>query len=150
MIKTTLLAGALAVTLSGCSSMLPKTVDYSAKPVERPLLVLPESEITNMKEVDYLVVTEENINDVWRELEAAGKPVVLFSLTHEGYEALALNNAEVIRYLSEQKAILIAYKEYYEKADKAIEDANVVATAEDALESKPGSLSKIKSFLKSD
>tara|TARA_Y100000389_G_scaffold149190_1_gene148473 strand:+ start:2875 stop:3327 length:453 start_codon:yes stop_codon:yes gene_type:complete len=150
MIKTTLLAGALAVTLSGCSSMLPKTVDYSAEPVERPLLVLPESEIANMKEVDYLVVTEENIDAVWKELEAAGKPIVLFALTHEGYEALALNNAEVIRYLSEQKAILIAYKEYYEKADKAIEDANVISEADKALDSKPSSLSKIKSFLKSD
>ena len=149
MIKTTLLAGALAVTLSGCSS-LPKTVDYSAEPVERPLLVLPESEIANMKEVDYLVVTEENIDAVWKELEAAGKPIVLFSLTHEGYEALALNNAEVIRYLSEQKAILIAYKEYYEKADKAIEDANTVNEAGEALDSKPSSLSKIKSFLNSD
>ena len=150
MIKTTLLAGALAVTLSGCSSMLPKTVDYSAEPVERPLLVLPESEIANMKEVDYLVVTEENIDAVWKELEAAGKPIVLFALTHEGYEALALNNAEVIRYLSEQKAILIAYKEYYEKADKAIEDANTVNEAGEALDSKPSSLSKIKSFLNSD
>ena len=150
MIKETLLAGVLAVTLSGCSSMLPKTVDYSAKPVERPLLILPESEIVNMKEVDYIVVTEENIEVVWRELEAAGKPIVLFALTHEGYEALALNNAEVIRYLSEQKAILIAYKEYYEKADKAIEDANTVNEAGEALDSKPSSLSKIKSFLNSD
>ncbi|MBT6443228.1 MAG: hypothetical protein HOK61_12445, partial [Alphaproteobacteria bacterium] len=67
-----------------------------------------------------------------------------------GYEALALNNAEVIRYLSEQKAILIAYKEYYEKADKAIEDANTVNEAGEALDSKPSSLSKIKSFLNSD
>jgi len=150
MIKETLLAGTLAVVLSGCSATLPKKVDYSAEPVERPLLVLPESEITNMKEVDYLVVTEENIDEVWRELEASAKPVVLFALTHEGYEALSLNNAEVIRYLSEQKAILIAYKEYYEKADKAIEDANVISEAEQALDSKPSSLSKIKSFLKSD
>lgn len=149
MIKETLLAGVIALSLSGCSS-LPKTVDYSAEPVERPLLILPESEIANMKEVDYLVVTEENIDEVWRELEAAGKPIVLFALTHEGYEALALNNAEVIRYLSEQKAILIAYKEYYEKADKAIEDANTVNEAGEALDSKPSSLSKIKSFLNSD
>lgn len=146
MIKETLLAGVLAVTLSGCSSMLPKTVDYSAKPVERPLLILPESEIVNMKEVDYIVVTEENIEVVWRELEAAGKPIVLFALTHEGYEALALNNAEVIRYLSEQKAILIAYKEYYEKADKAIVDAN----GNKDKDAEASTTSKIKSFLNSD
>jgi len=149
MIKETLIAGMLALSLTGCSSFMPKQVDYSSKPVERPLLILPESEITEMRDVDYIVVTEENIDDVWRELEAAGKPIVLFALTHEGYEALALNNAEVIRYLSEQRAIVIAYKEYYEKADKAIDDANEENERKDS-EAKPSSLSKIKSFLNSD
>jgi len=146
MIKETLLAGALAISLSGCSTFMPQQVDYTAKPVERPLLVLPESEIVNMKEVDYIVVTEENIEDVWRELEAAGKPIVLFALTHEGYEALALNNAEVIRYLSEQRAIVIAYKEYYEKADKAIDDANT----DKEVNAEASTVSKIKSFLNTD
>lgn len=149
MIKETLIAGMLALSLSGCQSFMPKTVDYSSEPVERPLLILPESEITEMKDVDYIVVTEENIDAVWRELEAAGKPIVLFALTHEGYEALALNNAEVIRYLSEQRAIVIAYKEYYEKADKAIGDANEENEKIEG-DAKPSSISKIKSFLNSD
>jgi hypothetical protein len=101
-----------------------------------------------MKDVDYIVVTEENIAEVWAELEASGKSVVLFALTHEGYENLALNNADIIRYLSEQKAVIIAYKEYYEKADKAIGDANdknkkdVEAEASDSF--------SIKKFLNSD
>ena len=149
MIKETLIAGMLALSLTGCQSFMPKTVDYSSEPVERPLLILPESEITEMRDVDYIVVTEENIDAVWRELEAAGKPIVLFALTHEGYEALALNNAEVIRYLSEQRAIVIAYKEYYEKADKAIGDANEENEKKEG-DAKPSSISKIRSFLNSD
>ena len=146
MIKETLLAGTIALSLSGCSSFLPEVTKYSTEPVERPLLVLPESEIVNMKEVDYIVVTEENIQEVWAELEASGKSIVLFALTSDGYENLALNNADIIRYLSEQKAVIIAYKEYYEKADKAIVDANDKNTKE----AKASDSFSIKKFLKSD
>ena len=149
MIKETLLAGTLALSLGGCSSFLPEVTKYSSEPVERPLLVLPQSEIVNMKDVDYIIVTQENVEEVWAELEASGKSVVLFALTSDGYENLALNNADIIRYLSEQKAVVLAYKEYYEKADKAIGDAN--DTAGDAKEDAEGSDSfSIKKFLNSD
>ena len=148
MIKETLLAGAVILSLGGCSSFLPEVTKYSSEPVERPLLILPESEITEMRGVDYIVVTEENVDEVWRELEASGKPIVLFALTHEGYEALALNNADIIRFLSEQRAVIIAYKEYYEKADKAIGDANDKNKNSDEPEA--STLSSIKRFLNTD
>lgn len=148
MIKETILIGTLALFgLSGCASFMPEVTKYSTEPVERPLLVLPESEIINMKDVDYIVVTRENVEEVWAELEASGKSIVLFALTHEGYENLALNNADIIRYLSEQKAVIIAYKEYYEKADKAISDANDNNKDVDA---EPSSSFSIKKFLNSD
>ena len=148
MIKETILIGTLALFgLSGCASFMPEVTKYSTEPVERPLLVLPESEIVNMKDVDYIVVTRENVEEVWAELEASGKSIVLFALTHEGYENLALNNADIIRYLSEQKAVIIAYKEYYEKADKAISDANDENKDVDA---EPSSSFSIKKFLNSD
>jgi hypothetical protein len=150
MIKETLLVGTIALSslsLTGCSTFLPEVTKYSSEPVERPLLVLPESEIVNMKDVDYIVVTQENIDEVWAELEASGKSIVLFALTEDGYENLALNNADIIRYLSEQKAVIVAYKEYYEKADKAISDANANDTNKDAEASDSFS---IKKFLNSD
>ena len=148
MIKETLLAGAVVLSLGGCSSFLPEVTKYSSEPVERPLLILPESEITEMRGVDYIVVTEENVDEVWRELEASGKPIVLFALTHDGYEALALNNADIIRFLSEQRAVIIAYKEYYEKADKAIGDAN--DKNKNSEEPEASTLSSIKKFLNTD
>ena len=101
-----------------------------------------------MKDVDYIVVTRENVEEVWAELEASGKSIVLFALTHEGYENLALNNADIIRYLSEQRAVIIAYKEYYEKADKAIGDANEKNKNNEDAEA--SSSFSIKKFLNSD
>ena len=149
MIKETILIGTVALFgLSGCASFMPEVTKYSTEPVERPLLVLPESEIINMKDVDYIVVTRENVEEVWAELEASGKSIVLFALTHEGYENLALNNADIIRYLSEQRAVIIAYKEYYEKADKAIGDANEKNKNKEDAEA--SSSFSIKKFLNSD
>jgi RNase P/RNase MRP subunit POP5 len=149
MIKETILISTLALFgLSGCASFMPEVTKYSTEPVERPLLVLPESEIINMKDVDYIVVTRENVEEVWAELEASGKSIVLFALTHEGYENLALNNADIIRYLSEQKAVIIAYKEYYEKADKAIVDAN--DKNQKKVDAEASSSFSIKKFLNSD
>ena len=143
-----ILAVSLVLSLGGCSSFLPEVTKYTSEPVERPLLVLPESKIVEMKDVDYIVVTEENVEELWRELEAAGKPIVIFALTHEGYENLALNNADIIRYLSEQRAVIIAYKEYYEKADKAIGDANEKNKNKEDAEA--SSSFSIKKFLNSD
>ena len=137
----------LTIFLSSCSS-LPNIVKYTSEPVERPLLVLPESAIASMREVDYIIVTEENVDAVWRELEASGKPIVLFALTSDGYENLALNSAEIIRFLSEQRAVIIAYKEYYEKADKTIDAYNKDNELDDASEG--SSLSSIKKFLSVD
>jgi hypothetical protein len=149
MIKETILISTLALFgLSGCASFMPEVTKYSTEPVERPLLVLPESEIINMKDVDYIVVTRENVEEVWAELEASGKSIVLFALTHEGYENLALNNADIIRYLSEQRAVIIAYKEYYEKADKAIGDAN--EKNKNKKDAEASSSFSIKKFLNSD
>lgn len=138
----------LTILLSSCSS-LPEIVKYSSEPVERPLLVLPESEIASMRGVDYIIVTEDNITEVWAELEAAGKPIVLFALTSDGYENLALNSAEIIRFLSEQRAVIIAYKEYYEKADKTIDSYNKDNELDDE-EVEGSSLSSIKKFLSVD
>ena len=133
MIKETILISTLALFgLSGCASFMPEVTKYSTEPVERPLIV----------------VTRENVEEVWAELEASGKSIVLFALTHEGYENLALNNADIIRYLSEQRAVIIAYKEYYEKADKAIGDANEKNKNKEDAEA--SSSFSIKKFLNSD
>ena len=140
----------LTIFLSSCSS-LPEVVKYTSEPVERPLLVLPESAIATMKGVDYLIVTKDNIEAVWSELEASDKSIVLFALTSDGYENLALNNAEILRFLSEQRAVIIAYKEYYEKADKTIDDYNKDNESK-STESEPeaSSLDSIKKFLTVD
>ncbi len=121
MIKETLLIGVLALT--GCASM-PDVITYKSEPVDRPALVLPDTSELELRNADWEIITEENAETLWKELQESGEPIVLYALTTEGYEALSLNMADVIKLLSQQKAVIEAYKEYYEQTEKNIDNYN--------------------------
>ena len=121
MIKETLLIGVLAFT--GCASM-PDVITYKSEPVDRPALVLPDTSELELRNADWEIITEENAETLWKELQESGEPIVIYALTTEGYEALSLNMADVIKLLSQQKAVIEAYKEYYEQTEKNIDNYN--------------------------
>ena len=121
MIKETLLIGVLALT--GCASM-PDVITYKSEPVDRPALVLPDTVELELRNADWEIITEENAETLWKELQESGEPIVIYALTTEGYEALSLNMADVIKLLSQQKAVIEAYKEYYEQTEKSIDNYN--------------------------
>jgi hypothetical protein len=121
MIKETLLIGVLALT--GCASM-PDVITYKSEPVDRPALVLPDTSELELRNADWEIITEENAETLWKELQESGEPIVIYALTTEGYEALSLNMADVIKLLSQQKAVIEAYKEYYEQTEKSIDNYN--------------------------
>jgi len=64
--------------------------------------------------MEWIVVTPENIDDVWNKLKEKNATLVLFALTDGGYEQLALTIAEVRNMINSQRVILLKYKEYYE------------------------------------
>ena len=105
----------LSLLLSSCSSWNAlKTVEVKTVEVERQIPVQnrpPQIQMnTTMK---WWVVTEEN----FKEFKAAfqkenGDPLVAYVLSVRDYETLALNMAEIKRYIEQQKQIIV----YYEKA----------------------------------
>jgi len=121
MIKETLLIGVLALT--GCASV-PDVITYKSEPIDRPALVLPDTVELQLRNADWEIITKENAETLWKELTDSGEPIVIYALTTEGYEALSLNMADVIKLLSQQKAVIEAYKEYYEETEKNIDDYN--------------------------
>ncbi len=67
---------------------------------------------TTMK---WWVVTEENFKQFKEEFQKEnGDPLVAYVISVKDYETLALNMAEIKRYLEQQKSIII----YYEDAIK--------------------------------
>lgn len=113
----------LITLLSSCSSV-PKTVTYQSAPVDKPNLILPDSTVLALRDVDFLVVTEDNVADVIAALKASNSNIALFALTDKGYENLSLNNADVLELLSQQRSIIAAYKLYYEGINISVDDYN--------------------------
>ena len=64
------------------------------------------------------------MDEVISELQKVNSNIALFALTDVGYENLSLNNAEILKLLSQQRSIIAAYKSYYEGVQTNIDNHN--------------------------
>ena len=69
----------------------------------------------SLEQIDWVIVTEENIDEVWKQIKADNEGVALFALRHGDYEKLAMNIVEIRKLIGEYVIILKQYKEYYEE-----------------------------------
>ena len=106
----------LMTLLTGCSSLnlQPRPLDVSLKPTDRPPLVVPSVDVIDSRTVRWVVVTPENVEEVFADLQESGNSIVLFALTDRGYENLSLNMADITRLIRQQQSIIAAYRQYYE------------------------------------
>lgn len=104
---------ALLTILTACSSV-PAEVEVVTKPIEKPALVLPPIDEFKARDVEWIVVTPENADTVFKSLEEKNESIVLFTITATGYEKLSLNMADLLKLVQQQNLIITAYKKYYE------------------------------------
>lgn len=114
----------LVLLLSACASTQPKVIEISAKPIDKPELVLPSAEPLNLRQVEWIVITPENANDVMAKLSASGGKVAIFGLTDKGYENLSMNINDLRTYITQLQAIIVAYEGYYKDSNTALDAAN--------------------------
>lgn len=108
--------------ISGCAalsvlnSIFEKTqkVEVKTTAVERTKLNLPDPTPLSGRDVKWVVITPENAEQVWKELKEKNVDLVLFGLTDVGYEQLSLSMAEIRNYITQQRVIILKYREYYE------------------------------------
>lgn len=115
----------LAVLVSGCSLLAsqPEPVEISTTPVEKPELELPEADELRLRNLEWTLITPENVDEIIKQAEASGRPLVFFALTDEGYENLSLNIADIRAFIQQQDSIIAAYENYYEESQKSLEGA---------------------------
>jgi basic membrane lipoprotein Med (substrate-binding protein (PBP1-ABC) superfamily) len=136
----------IAISLiSGCGSA-PRRIEVSAKPVEKPALVLPKADELNMKKVEWVVLTQENFQEQFAKIKANGGSDVFFAIIDKGYENLGLNISSIRSYIQQQQAIIAAYEAYYKASEKTIDTANgQIESAKSQVEEQQKVVSK-KSF----
>jgi hypothetical protein len=117
---------------------MPQKIVVSAKPIDKPELVLPPPEVLRMKEVKWVLLTPENFEEKLKDFEKSGRPIVFFALTDEGYENLAVNFSSIRAFIQQQQTIIGAYENYYKNANDALEKANKsIEGANEQLTSQP-------------
>src|SRR6056300_1395604 len=121
----TLLSLCLVVlTTSGCSSLgffnkPEKEIVVQTKLVERNIPLQRAPKPMTLNDVKWYVVTEENFDEFLETYKKEnGDAWVFYAMSVRGYESMALNMAEIRRYLESQNAIIL----YYEEAIKPQEE----------------------------
>jgi hypothetical protein len=98
--------------LSSCSSV--KQLEVFKTEVPRAKLDLPDPETPRIDDLDWIIITSENAEEVFAKLKENNVDPVLFGLTDDDYETLAVNFAQIRAYMIKQKLTLDKYREYYE------------------------------------
>ena len=101
--------------LSSCSSV--KQLEIFKTEVPRAKLDLPDPETPKIEDLNWIIITSENADEVFAKLKEKNIDPVLFGLTDDDYETLAVNFAQIRAYMIRQKLTLDQYREYYESDD---------------------------------
>ena len=105
----------LCLAISSCSSWPKiKQIEIQTVQVERVIPTQNRPRPLNMNNIKFYVVTSENFEDFKKRYEKDNGTFLFYALSVRDYETLAINMAEIKRYIQQQKEIII----YYEKAVK--------------------------------
>ncbi len=104
----------LCLVISSCSTWNPlKTIEVKTVEVERNVPLQNRPRQLDLADIHWYVVTEENFAEFKKKFQKEnGDPLVAYVISVKDYETLAIDMAEIKRYIDQQKQIII----YYEKA----------------------------------
>lgn len=116
------------VTLNACSLFRTPEKEVVTVPtvvetvrIEAPVIkIVSRPEPIKMKDSDIVVITESNLQEVIDNIKTIQGEFVLYAMTAQSFESLALNMEQIKRFIEEQNQVIL----YYEKAVKPKEENN--------------------------
>jgi uncharacterized lipoprotein YajG len=109
--------------LAACATTDGPKVFVSPEMVDRPKITLPEVPPALQTNLEWHIITRDNVDQKLKEIEQKQGTVTLFALTSQGYQNLSMNVAELRRYIQQQNATIAALRQYYEAPVKK-DDSN--------------------------
>lgn len=110
----------VALSLSGCSILgfnRTKPTEVITVEQERTRLALDFPAPLQVSTAEWILITPDNAEQVWKKLRSENKHPVLFAVTSEGYEQLSFGMADMRNYIATQRMIIMKYQQYYEPAE---------------------------------
>ena len=110
---TVLSALLLSLLLSSCSTWDKlKRVEVKTVEVDRVIPTQNRPRPLDLNNITWFVVTDQNFDEFRRRYTKQNGSFLFYAMSVRDYETLALNMAEIKRYIEQQKQIII----YYERA----------------------------------
>jgi len=106
----------LTIFLTSCAGV--KELSIFKEEVKRQPLALEKPTPLQMEKIQWIIVTSENAEEVFKKMEEQGLDPVLFGLTDNDYQLIAKNFARIRNQLKIQNDIIDKYKDYYEKEEQ--------------------------------
>ena len=110
LVKRFLICSSLLLLLSSCSWMPEKEIVTVTKVVKPVIDVKPMPKPVKMLPVKFYVVTEKNYEEFKEKFTKENGDYVFYAMSVPHYENLALDMAELRRYIEQQKEIIIYYQ----------------------------------------
>jgi DNA-binding PadR family transcriptional regulator len=76
-----------------------------------------------MRKIEWIIITEANMEEEVAKWTAGGKPLAVFAITAEGYENLGQNFSDIRALVQQQQSIILAYDNYYKASEEALDNA---------------------------
>ena len=109
---------AVLVAVSACSRLLPENeIIVQPTVVETPeieaptIRIVPRPDPIKMRNADIVVVTEANLQEVIERIKTEQGDFVLYAMTAQSFEALALSFEQIKKFIEEQNAIILYYED---------------------------------------
>ena len=102
----------LTIFLTSCSGV--KELSIFKEEVPRAKLNLEKPTPLQLENLQWIIITSKNADEVFKKLEEKGIDPVLWGLTDKDFELLAKNFARIRNQLMVTNNLLDEYKEYYE------------------------------------
>lgn len=103
-----LMIWSLLLVISGCTTVPEIQERIVYVPKEIPVKERPEA--VDLHDVEWYVVTSDNVDDFLLEYQDKTGDMVFFAISVPHYENLSLNLAELRRYIEAQQGIIVYYE----------------------------------------
>jgi hypothetical protein len=90
-----------------------ETIVVRNVPVEKPKPIVPTVDQLKLRDVTWIVVTPDNVEQKMQEIKNKGGDPVIFGLTSTGYENLSLNLSDVRANIEQYKRVIAIYERSY-------------------------------------
>ena len=109
----------LSLLVSSCNSWPKLTqIEIQTVEVERNIPIPNRPRQLDMSPIKWYVVTEENFEKFKKRFVKENGEFLFYVISIRDYESLALNMAEIKRYIEQQKQIIIYYEEAVKPREK--------------------------------